>query len=386
MNRLNIVAIIALSATFALCGEDPEIAPEPTTIEDIPAFYESLKLSDEQEQEPLAMQDSKAAGSAALSPESQQVFQQIAIGFNENPLEPHLIEQLRQDTPEDISILINTLNNSSLINEWPHAILLEGKPGVGKSTYAKFIAHETGRHYFFIRTATLANEYQHSGSSNIDRIFRTALEIARFTPLIIIFDEINAISDFGEKGEQKRMVDSGTSEALWMWLDVCAKQKNILVIGTTNDATKMRDQLVSRFDGDVINIDIPDKTAYRQELLQFYLSTRLHSCTERSLKQLAGKTKGFTPRAIEKLVIKARQYAALREPSTPIIEADDFNEALRRIAEGRVRTTKSFLSRMGEQFYNKGVPSIQAISSLCAILSFGINIYYLATGQLGKRL
>ena len=319
---------------------------------------------------------------SALSPEQAQamtgVYQQLSSGFNEQPLDPYIFEQLLAQAPEPVRMLITVLQSPYLQDDWPHAVLLEGKPGVGKSTYAKLIAQATNRPFIFIRTATLANEYQHSGSSNIERLFREVIAIAQYTPCVLIFDEINAIADHAESfNGTKRAIDRGTSEALWMWLDAAAKNKNILVVGTTNDATTMMPQLISRFEGEVITIDAPDTNRYRCEILYFYLSMRAHACSMAFLQWFAGKTKGLTPRSLEKLISKARHFAAQRS-SDAIIEPQDLKSALITLHKGRKRTQVSWLKQYAQNFYTYGVPIIGTLSSVCMIAGF---IYTLCKGD-----
>jgi hypothetical protein len=374
MRRLLFLALISFSLhTFS---EDDfflpvQTQPESDDIEGPLRLFDTLHSSS-----PSGISDSF---SSWLPDMGATVTQQIKRGLDEDCVDERLFVHLLLNAPDDILILIETLSNEQLCDDWPHALLLEGRPGVGKSTYARVIAQALKRRFVFIKTPSLANEYQHSGSQNIERLFLQLFEMAESEPIVIIFDEINAITDY-EK--QKRVVDKGTSETLWMWLDKCAANKNILIIGTTNDATQMREQLISRFDADIITIDVPDEPLIRKSILEFHLSSRSNSCCTDFIEQFAGQTKGLSPRALEKLIIKARQYAALRDAQNPVIGADDLEVAFMCYQQGREKVTKPFYKRWSKPFLKYGVPIITCLASLSTVAAFMVSLYRPRTGYL----
>lgn len=297
------------------------------------------------------------------------ITQKIQTACNQEPLNADLIKQIGKNLPLEIEVLIETLQNKTIKVHWPHFVLLVGEPGVGKSTFGKYIAQVLEWPYFFISAATIADEYQHSGAQNIERLINEILIIAQEQPCIVIFDEINALTD---KGDQKMHIDASTSMAFWTALDRCQKQKNIVVIGTTNDLEKQRDQIASRAGCHIITIKPAHDNEYAFNMLLCYLAHEELAMSRLSLRTLSHKFKKLNPRAIEQIVNRAAQLANSRNSSRVIISKDDLLNALSDYKKAQdTRNTWTKTAKSGLKKFNKyGIPLISAAVSITALIMF----------------
>lgn len=180
-----------------------------------------------------------------------------------------------------------------------HTLVLLGPPGVGKTTLAEAVACYCGVPYTFIKASSLATEYINSGPSNLNRIFFPILDADE--PHIIIIDELQTII----KNQNGKVIDEGTAEALWLLLDECKVRKNIFIIATANDITKLPHQLQSRLSKTVYEIKLPALKA-RERILSFYLKRispeLLDHIKPSDINDLAKKTRGFSIRDLESIV------------------------------------------------------------------------------------
>ena len=135
------------------------------------------------------------------------------------------------------------------------AILLEGPPGTGKTTFAKAVAKETGVPFALVNSGALVNCYIGETGKNIDKIFnflRSYVE-ENNTKVIIFFDEFDEIA-------QKRGSDDKTSAAavpaLLRNLDGVASNKNLFVLANTNFVNMLDPAIAERFRR-VIHIPLP---------------------------------------------------------------------------------------------------------------------------------
>lgn len=259
---------------------------------------------------------------------SQQYLDVVNSAIDKAPWpDPRTSDFLFSTAPQEMRDFVEIINNivelyvsgkknkQILSKAIPKRLLLVGPPGVGKSTLALVIGQKLKRDCYFIRTPMLGTEYQNSETSNLVRFITQVLDENK--PCVIILDEINI---FAEK-KSFQGADLNTASVLWLLLDKCAQNPNILIIGTCNNATELAPQLKDRFEGSII--EIPAINAeQRLGILSHYLSRFNHVCSSKCLNSLVKKMNDFSPRQIEAFVNLAYQQCILRCLGEVIVEAD----------------------------------------------------------------
>ncbi len=149
------------------------------------------------------------------------------------------------------------------------AVLLEGPPGTGKTTFAKAIAKEINQPFALINVASLVNCYIGETGKNIDKVFQYLRDYVEKNKcgITVFFDELDEIA-------KKRGGDDKTSEsavpALLRNLDGVRQNKNFLIIANTNLKDALDEGIKERF-RQKIHIPLPNKEE-RKQLFKIKLS------------------------------------------------------------------------------------------------------------------
>ena len=141
--------------------------------------------------------------------------------------------------------------------EWYYGICLYGKPGSGKSTFAKALAKYTNRELYTINLASIS-----------DKDFLSAFDEMSNNALLLLDDiDIGLQNRENEDGSNK----SVNLSTLLNCLDGSNSRSDLIVVITTNNIEKLDDALLraGRMDK-VIEVSYPDKKSAEQFMSNFY--------------------------------------------------------------------------------------------------------------------
>lgn len=270
-------------------------------------------------------QKQKGPASDVLSDEEAiSILTKPEITYGADKLGDVLMERVALQMPPRLNVIMNTLSKPNKKHIWPHFIVLVGKPGVGKSTMARYVAQKLGWRCEFIKAAMVADEYQNSGSKNLQRTMKDVFEYAKNNPIVVIFDEINSVTD---KGSRRHNIDRGTATAFWCLLDECLK-KDVVIIGTTNTLGKQQDQITSRAGGNIIEMRANDDIKFVKDTLLSFLPQNSPIRDNEIISAFAEKVKKLNPRVLEQLCHMAEQNSLSKKENSEIVELQELEHAL----------------------------------------------------------
>lgn len=246
---------------------------------------------------------------------------QLLAKHQERLAEQELANFSIEHAPEQIRDVVFCLQNPHLCPS-PTTLLLVGAPGVGKTTLATAIAYACNRPYHLIKCSMIGDKYQNSGPEHLKEHIEPLM--ASEQPCVIIADEINMLF---EKFNDELSPDKKTAAAFWQYLDTVQKRRHILFIGTANDMSHMPAPLRDRFEGNIVEISMPDDT-YKKKIIDFHLKKYCHEPI--LAEELLYNTKDFSPRKIEQLIDRMQRKSAIRtkQERSPLT-VEDLHNALK---------------------------------------------------------
>ena len=139
------------------------------------------------------------------------------------------------------------------------AILLEGPPGTGKTTFAKAVAKEIEQPFALINVAQLVNCYVGETAKNIDKVFNFLREYAEKNNcgITIFMDEFDEIAKKRDGDDKTAMT---AVPALLRNMDGVKSSKAFLILANTNFKDQLDTAILSRFRKQIY-IPLPDKKA-----------------------------------------------------------------------------------------------------------------------------
>ena len=161
----------------------------------------------------------------------------------------------------------------------PRGLLLEGRPGVGKTLMATCLVEESGRRAFICRKDT-------SDGSFIKQIRETFEQAEENAPSIVVLDDMDKFADadrHNSYAEEYVTVQSCIDRI---------KGKDVFVIATVNDTNRVTESLIrhGRFDI-ALRIELPD-ISDTEQIIGHYLSLnpKVDADTRIVTEILSGKT------------------------------------------------------------------------------------------------
>lgn len=236
------------------------------------------------------------------------------------------IDELKPDLYRLVDCLKNPEKYKDMGARMPKGVIFYGPPGTGKTLTAKALAGEAGVPFFSICGSDFVEKYVGVGASRVRALYKSARKSA---PCIVFIDEIDAIG--GERGESNNGEKDQTINALLAELDGFKSTDNVLTICATNRLDILDPALLraGRFDLKLA-IGLPDKEG-REKILKLHAKNKKLDETV-DIKELAGKTVGFSGAELENLLNESALIAASSDKK--VIDKDSIEDAFFKILLG----------------------------------------------------
>ncbi len=249
-----------------------------------------------------------------------------------------------QEEKEDLVEVVDFLRDPSKYTQVgariPKGVLLEGRPGTGKTLLAKAVAGEAGVPFFSISGSDFVEMFVGVGASRVRDLFADAKKNA---PCIIFIDEIDAVgrrrgTGMGGGHDEREQ----TLNQLLVEMDGFGVNEGIIVMAATNRVDILDPALLrpGRFDRKVV-VSPPDVRG-REEILHVHARNKPLS-DDVDLRQIAQTTAGFTGADLENLLNEAAIRAA--KAGRKYIQQADIREAFIRVGIGTEKKSRVISDR-----------------------------------------
>ena len=277
------------------------------------------------------------AGATQMTSMTRRAFEIPNVTFSDWSGSPEVFEECT----EVVSYLRNNTNYLQVGAEIPKGILLEGRPGTGKTLLAKAIANEAEANFMSVSGSEFVELFVGLGASRVRKLFEDARENQ---PSIIFIDEIDAIGRQRSGGGGLAGAGGGNDEReqtlnqLLTEMDGFRSNENVIVIAATNRRDVLDEALLrpGRFDR-IINVPLPDYTS-RTTIIQQYLDQKTvdGNRTEMAVA-LSRATAGFSGASLKNIVNEAAILAARR--GEQVVRGEYLMDALEKIMVGVPKRT-----------------------------------------------
>ncbi len=239
------------------------------------------------------------------------------------------LKEEKEDLEEIVAFLREPAKFTEVGARIPKGVLLEGRPGTGKTLLAKAIAGEAKVPFFSISGSDFVEMFVGVGASRVRDLFADAKKNA---PCIVFIDEIDAVA-------RKRGTGMGgghdereqTLNQLLVEMDGFGVNEGIIVLAATNRVDILDPAILrpGRFDRK-ITVSPPD-VGGREEILKVHAKNK-PLAEDVDLKQIAQTTAGFTGADLENLLNEAAIVAARADRK--FIIAEDVKKSFIKVGIG----------------------------------------------------
>ncbi len=244
-----------------------------------------------------------------------------------------------QEEKEDLAEIVDFLKEPGKYTKVgariPKGVLLEGRPGTGKTLLAKAVAGEAGVPFFSISGSDFVEMFVGVGASRVRDLFEEAKKNA---PCIVFIDEIDAVArrrgtGMGGGHDEREQ----TLNQLLVEMDGFGVNEGIIVMAATNRVDILDPAILrpGRFDRKV-TIGTPDVRG-REEILKVHAKNK-PLAEDVNLEEVAQTTSGFTGADLENLLNEAAIVAA--KEGRGFIKQDDIKKSFIKVGIGAEKKSR----------------------------------------------
>ncbi|MCR5119395.1 MAG: ATP-dependent zinc metalloprotease FtsH [Lachnospiraceae bacterium] len=244
-----------------------------------------------------------------------------------------------KEEKDDLEELVDFLKAPNKFTEAgariPKGILLEGRPGTGKTLLAKAVAGEAGVPFFSISGSDFVEMFVGVGASRVRDLFA---EAKKNSPCIVFIDEIDAVArrrgtGMGGGHDEREQ----TLNQMLVEMDGFGVNEGIIVMAATNRVDILDPAILrpGRFDRK-ITVSPPDVKG-REEILGVHARNK-NLAEDIKLEDIARTTSGFTGADLENLLNEAAIKAA--RDDRKYITSEDIRKSFIKVGIGTEKTSR----------------------------------------------
>lgn len=275
------------------------------------------------------------------------------------------------ELPEKVHIFMDRIMHSEKYEETSNrGLLLCGKPGTGKTFFARVLADEVNAEFFIESGAILKGPYIGQGGFLVKNLFQRARNTGKLS--IVVIDEFDAMA--GSSSMRRTEMDSAMKQLQVEMEGVDPDlNRNIKVIGITNQPQCLSSAVTRRFD--IAEIPLPNDQE-RSTILQSYAIKFLRSERSEEICELQEDinfghltrdeaAEGFSPAALKSVVENLRDNATCRGNKQKKIMIGDknFAEEIEKLKKERQIGRRNYLDEKTFSSPSNGIEEIQKITA-----------------------